>query len=137
MKRKKERKKERNFVESSIFEHIKNYLRWGIMSDLKKTFLTMDPEYQANQLELFKIIYEKGLIYRDYRVVLWSIKDQRIIDDDELSDKAEIRDVIVVKFDIKVFGGQTLFIKERFPNVKLLVFVREPWKYVGVNVIYM
>jgi len=55
-------------------------------------------------MELFKTLYEKGLIYRDYRVVFWSMKDQRIIDDSELSNREAIKDVIVFKCDIKFFG---------------------------------
>jgi isoleucyl-tRNA synthetase len=86
-------------------------------------------------MELFKTLYEKGLIYRDYRVVFWSMKDQRIIDDSELSNREAIKDVIVFKCDIKFFGGETTFIKEKFPNIKLLVFVQDPWKYVGIKVI--
>lgn len=74
------------------------------------------------------------MIYRDYRVVFWSIKDQRVIDDSELSSKTEVRDVAVIKFDIKSFEGDSKFLQERYPNVKLLVFVSDPWKYVGIKV---
>lgn len=74
------------------------------------------------------------MIYRDYRVVFWSINDQRIIDDNELGYRQEIKDVLIFKCEIKFFDGETKFLKEKFPEIKLLVYISQPWTYVGIKV---
>ncbi|KAE8224778.1 hypothetical protein CF326_g7974 [Tilletia indica] len=47
---------------------------FGIMADWSKqhTYRTLDPAYEANQLQVFGQMARSGLIYRQYRPVYWS-----------------------------------------------------------------
>ena len=60
------------------------------MFDVKSVYYTMSKEYEFLQLEIFKQMYEKGLIYRDNRVIFWSAEEKRILDFDDLEEKSEI-----------------------------------------------
>lgn len=97
----------------------------------------MSKDYHFLQLEIFKQMYEKGLIYRDHRVIFWSAEEKRILDFDDLEEKSELRDCMAVKFPIKIFEGESKFLEEEYikqgKKLYLIGFLSEPWKYVGVR----
>ncbi|XP_012935792.1 isoleucine--tRNA ligase, mitochondrial isoform X2 [Aplysia californica] len=66
------RAKAKKFAEGVIREQRKSFMRWGIMADWSKSYLTMNPQYQEKQLEVFYKIYQKGFVYRNYMPVYWS-----------------------------------------------------------------
>jgi isoleucyl-tRNA synthetase len=109
----------------------------GVMFDPKSIYTTMSKDYQFLQLEIFKQMYEKGLIYRDHRVIFWSAEEKRILDFDDLEEKSELRDCVAVKFPIKIFEGESKFLEEEYikqgKKLYLVGFLPEPWKYVGVR----
>lgn len=60
--------------------------------------------YEANVLERFADLQEKGLIERGQRPVYWSVDAQKIVNEEELEPKVELRNSIVNKAKIANFG---------------------------------
>jgi isoleucyl-tRNA synthetase len=60
--------------------------------------------YEANVLERFADLQEKGLIERGQRPVYWSVIEQKIVNEEELEPKVELRNSIVTKAKIANFG---------------------------------
>lgn len=48
------------------------FIRLGVLGDWDNPYLTLAPEFEAKQLELFGEIYEKGYIFRGLKPVYWS-----------------------------------------------------------------
>ena len=118
-------------------DQMKYFLRMGIMFDVKSIYATMSREYEYLQKELFKSMLEKGLVYRDNRVVFWSAEEKRILDLEDLEQKSELNDCIVVKFPLTSFHGDSKFLEEEYIKqgkaLNFLGFLTEPWKYVGIR----
>lgn len=52
------------FALAAIEGQKKDFRRWGVMGDWNSPYLTMLPEYEAEQLEVFLAMFSRGLIYR-------------------------------------------------------------------------
>jgi len=48
------------------------FIRLGVLGDWDNPYLTLDPRFEAKQLELFGEIYEKGYIFKGLKPVYWS-----------------------------------------------------------------
>lgn len=50
------------------------FASWGVMADWKETgcYLTNQTSYITNQLRKFNELYEKKLVFRDFKPVYWS-----------------------------------------------------------------
>jgi len=58
------RRRCRELAEESANNQMAAFKRWGVSADWSHPYMTMDPAYVANQLDLFAALYEKGLVYR-------------------------------------------------------------------------
>ena len=71
-------------VRKRCFEYASKYVkiqseqfqRLGILGDWGNPYLTMDPEYEAETLEVFAKFVEAGLVYKRLKPVPWSVSNQ-------------------------------------------------------------
>ena len=49
------------------------FKRLGVLGDWDNPYLTLNKEYEADELRLFADIVEKGFVYRGKKPVYWSI----------------------------------------------------------------
>ncbi len=124
----------RKYINESIIEQLEYYKRIGIAFDDSAIQTTSSKFYTIAQLEVFKRLYERGLIYRDHRVVYWSANDHRILDFHEIEERTELSESIIVKIPVKTFSANSRAFRDAFPNLRFLGFLTEPWKYVGIRV---
>ena len=66
------RKKARNFALEAVEEQRVSFERYGVWADWKSPYLTLAPEYEAAQLEVFAQMALGGHIYRGLKPVHWS-----------------------------------------------------------------
>ena len=62
------------------------------------------PAYEANVVERFADLMDKRMVTRGSRPVFWSVKQQRIMAEEDFIPVDELRDSIVTKLSIKSFG---------------------------------
>lgn len=62
---------------------IKQLKKLGACCDWSRTRFTMDREYSQSVLEVFINLYEKGLIYRDSKIINWCPRCQTALSDEE------------------------------------------------------
>jgi len=74
----------REFAEESKATILGQVRKMGTSCDWSRLAYTFDAERSAAVNELFKRMYDDGLIYRGYRVVNWSVKGQSTCSDDEI-----------------------------------------------------
>lgn len=125
----------RSHIEEYILEQKEYYKRMGIMSYYNHAYKTFEKSYEKKQLDYFQDLYERGLIFRDYRKVFWSENSQKIIDSDEVEEKTEMNDAIIIKFPIIELSNDLKEIKKLFPNKSFcfLGFASEAYKYIGIQ----
>jgi len=74
----------RDYAEKSKSTIISQIRKVGTSCDWSRLAYTFDEERNKAVNELFKRMYDDGLIYRGYRVVNWSVKGQSTCSDDEI-----------------------------------------------------
>lgn len=64
----------RKFAEEAIAKQRQIFASWGVMADWKEKgcYFTNNVSYVTNQFQQFFKLYEKNLVYRDFKPVYWS-----------------------------------------------------------------
>jgi isoleucyl-tRNA synthetase len=78
------RKAARKLAEKTIEEQKAGFKEWAVMGDWDNAYKTMDPAFELRQLNVFKAMVEKGLIYRARMPVYWSPSSQTALAEAEL-----------------------------------------------------
>lgn len=104
------------------------------MFDPNNIIKTVDKNVYLNELQVFKELYSKGFIYRDHRIIFWSADEQRIVELEDIEEKAEIKECVLVKFPIVQYFGEANILKDKFSRLNILGFLSDPWKYTGIRV---
>ena len=92
------------------------FKRLGILGDWDNPYLTLDKQYEADELRLFADIVEKGFVYRGKKPVYWSIPCRTALAEAEVEYADHISQSIYVKFPVL----------ER-PNTFVLIWTTTPW----------
>ena len=92
------------------------FQRLGVIGDWDNPYITLNPQYEADELRLFADIVEKGFVYRGKKPVYWSIPCRTALAEAEVEYKDHVSDSIYVKFPVI---GQ--------PDTFLLIWTTTPW----------
>ncbi|XP_014235016.1 isoleucine--tRNA ligase, mitochondrial isoform X1 [Trichogramma pretiosum] len=79
----------RKFAEEAICKQRQIFASWGIMADWKDTgcYFTYNPDYVKNQFRQFYNLYQKNLVYRDFKPVYVSPSTRTALAESELEYK--------------------------------------------------
>jgi len=92
------------------------FKRLGILGDWDEPYLTLNKEYEADELRLFADIVEKGFVYRGKKPVYWSIPCRTALAEAEVEYQDHVSQSIFVKFP--VVGKEKTFI---------VIWTTTPW----------
>src|SRR6266566_3065274 len=105
---------------ANLYQSIQNqrvqFKRLGVLGDWDNPYLTLNKEYEADELRLFADIVEKGFVYRGKKPVYWSIPARTALAEAEVEYHVHISQSIYVKFP--VVG---------MPNTSILIWTTTPW----------
>lgn len=85
------------------------------------------PTYEANVLERFADLFDRKMIERGSRPVFWSVKQQRIMSEDDFEERVAIKDSLVAKLKVSKFGPKAEKIQRNYPSAQMLVFTEDAW----------
>ncbi|KAF2692040.1 isoleucyl-tRNA synthetase-like protein [Lentithecium fluviatile CBS 122367] len=74
----------RELATRTIEEQKAGFKEWAVMGDWDNAYKTMEKGFEIRQLEVFKNMFEKGLIYRQYKPVYWSPSSRTALAEAEL-----------------------------------------------------
>src|SRR5256884_2351260 len=92
------------------------FQRLGVFGDWENPYLTLNKEYEADELRLFADIVEKGFVYRGKKPVYWSIPCRTALAEAEVEYKDHVSQSIYVRFP--VIGH---------PGTSILIWTTTPW----------
>ncbi|MGC9942926.1 MAG: isoleucine--tRNA ligase [Verrucomicrobiota bacterium] len=92
------------------------FKRLGVFGDWENPYLTLDKEYEADELRLFADIVEKGFVYRGKKPVYWSIPCRTALAEAEVEYNDHVSQSVFVKFP--VVGQSKTFI---------VIWTTTPW----------
>ncbi len=92
------------------------FKRLGVLGDWDNPYLTLNKEYEAEELRLFAEIVEQGFVYRGKKPVYWSIPCRTALAEAEVEYREHLSHSIFVKFP--VVGH---------PDTFVLIWTTTPW----------
>ena len=85
-------------------EHIgvmnEQFKRLGVQGDFENPYLTLRPEFEARQVEIFGEMAKKGYIYKGMKAVYWCPEDRTALAEAEIEYAEEESDSIYVRFKL-------------------------------------
>ncbi len=102
----------------------------GDYDDENKRYLTLNPEFEAKQIEVFGDMYEKGYIYRDLKPVYWCQDCATALAEAEIEYENDTTTSIYVKF--KVVDDKGMFAEQGDLNkIFFVIWTTTPWTIPG------
>src|SRR5438477_11698950 len=92
------------------------FKRLGVLGDWDNPYLTLNKEYEADELRLFADIVEQGFVYRGKKPVYWCIPCRTALAEAEVEYNDHVSQSVYVKFPVV---GQ--------PNTFILIWTTTPW----------
>ena len=85
-------------------EHIgvmnEQFKRLGVIGDFEHPYLTLKPEFEARQIEIFGEMAKKGYIYKGMKAVYWCPEDRTALAEAEIEYAEDECDSIYVRFKL-------------------------------------
>ena len=83
------RKAAYNLSAKTVQKQMKGFREWGVMADWEKAWRTTDKKFEIKQLEVFREMVKKGLIFRRFKPVYWSPSSKTALAEAELEYKED------------------------------------------------
>ncbi|MED6110314.1 Isoleucine--tRNA ligase, chloroplastic/mitochondrial [Stylosanthes scabra] len=122
------RAKANKFAKETVKSQMSSFKRYGVWADWNNPYLTLDPEYEAAQIEVFGQMALKGYIYRGRKPVHWSPSSQTALAEAELEyPEGHVSRSIYAIF--KVVGAPVVSndLLHEFPNLCIAIWTTTPW----------
>ena len=106
------------------------FQRLGILGEWENPYITLLPEFEAHQIEVFGKMAEKGLIYKGMKPVYWCPHDQTALAEAEIEYQDDPCTTIFVKFPVRDDKGKL----GQYCDLSKLFFViwtTTPWTIPG------
>jgi len=117
----------RDFAFSQIEKQKAQFKRLGVRGDWDNPYLTLNPEYEAKQIEVFGEMAKKGYIYKGLKPVYWCPSCETALAEAEIEYFDETSDSIYVKFRVKDDLGKFKGIVENLNNVYFVIWTTTTW----------
>ncbi|KMY53551.1 isoleucine--tRNA ligase [Bacillus sp. FJAT-27231] len=115
----------RKLCEEYAYEQIANqkeqFKHLGVRGDWDNPYITLKPEYEAQQIKVFGEMAKKGYIYKGLRPVYWSPSSESALAEAEIEYKDKRSPSIYVAFDVKDGKG---VLDE---GTKIVIWTTTPW----------
>jgi len=107
------------------YEQIDNqrseFKRLGVRGDWENPYITLKPEYEAQQIQVFGEMAKKGYIYKGKKPVYWSPSSESALAEAEIEYKDKRSPSIYVSFQVADGKG---VVEE---GVKFIIWTTTPW----------
>jgi isoleucyl-tRNA synthetase len=107
------------------------FKRLGVLGDWENPYLTLNKEYEADELRMFADIVAKGFVYRGKKPVYWSIPCRTALAEAEVEYADHISQSVYVKFKVlhlpEFVQGSELAEKASPSNSYVVIWTTTPW----------
>ncbi len=124
------RNKCREYAESYIAKMTEQFKRLGVLGEWDNPYITLKPEFEAKQIEVFGKMAEKGLIYKGMKPVYWCPNDQTALAEAEIEYADDPCTTIFVKFAVKDDKGRLAQYTD-LSKTYFVIWTTTPWTIPG------
>ncbi|MDI6603968.1 MAG: isoleucine--tRNA ligase [Thermoanaerobacteraceae bacterium] len=117
----------RDFAFSQIEKQKAQFIRLGVRGDWKNPYLTLRPEYEAKQIEVFGEMAKKGYIYKGLKPVYWCTDCETALAEAEIEYSDVKSDSIYVKFRVVDDNGKFKGVVDDLKNMYFVIWTTTTW----------
>lgn len=115
----------KEYALQQVDKQMNDFKKLNVIADWDHPYLTLSPEYEARQIEVFAKMAQKGLIFKGLKPVYWSPSSETALAEAEIEYKDKTDPSIYVPFTI--IEGNDLVDK----GDKLVIWTTTPWTLPG------
>ncbi len=125
------RAKCREFAHTSLKGQESEFKRLGVLGNWENPYLTINPEYEAEQVRVFGEMYKKGYIEKGLKPVYWCASCETALAEAEVEYADHTSTSIYVRFEFD--NESTNKLKEKFDflkdenNIYSIIWTTTPW----------
>ncbi|CAK9170087.1 unnamed protein product [Ilex paraguariensis] len=122
------RAKATKFAKATVKTQMASFKRYGVWGDWDHPYLTLDPEYEAAQIEVFGQMAFQGYIYRGRKPVHWSPSSRTALAEAELEyPEGHVSKSMYAIFRLASAPTSDGLLEEFSPNLYLAIWTTTPW----------
>lgn len=95
----------REFALHYVDNQSQQFQRLGVVGDFENPYLTLRPEFEARQIEIFGEMAKKGYIYKGLKAVYWCPIDKTALAEAEIEYQDDPCDSVYVTFNVTKDNG--------------------------------
>ncbi len=88
------------FAQDFVDKQRDQFIRLGVLADWENPYLTMTPEFEAEEVKVFGEMFKKGYIYKGLKPVYWCPHDETALAEAEIEYQEDKCTSIYVKFKV-------------------------------------
>ncbi|RKD24118.1 isoleucine--tRNA ligase [Ammoniphilus oxalaticus] len=109
------------YAHSFIDRQREQFKRLGVRGDWENPYITLKPEYEAQQIKVFGEMAKKGYIYKGLKAVYWSPSSETALAEAEIEYQDKRSPSIYVKFPVVEGKGKLA------EDVHVVIWTTTPW----------
>ncbi|CCK67913.1 isoleucine--tRNA ligase ISM1 KNAG_0A02240 [Huiozyma naganishii CBS 8797] len=125
----------RRHAEKTVLIQRDQFTQFGICTDWEDPYITMNAQFEINQLKVFSQLFHLGLIKRQNKPVYWGTETRTALAESELEYKEDhVSQTVYVKFPLTADSQQRLLVLAPLktpitPNTRIqcLIWTSTPW----------
>ncbi len=108
-----------------------SFKRLGVMGDWEHPYITLEPKFEAKQIEVFGQMAKLGCIYKGMRPVYWCPSCETALAEAEIEYMEDHGNSIYVKFPVKDDKGKLKGIVQNLDNLYVVIWTTTTWTLPG------
>ena len=106
------------------------FKRLGVMGDWEHPYITLKPEFEAEQVKIFGAMAKKGYIYKGFKSVYWCPEDETALAEAEIEYQDDRCESIYVKFRVDNDQGKLDGVCDKL-NTYFVIWTTTTWTLPG------
>ncbi|ADU26270.1 isoleucine--tRNA ligase [Ethanoligenens harbinense] len=121
----------RDFALSHIEVMTEQFKRLGVIGDWKHPYRTLNPAFEARQIEVFGEMALKGYIYKGLKPVYWCPHDETALAEAEIEYAEDPCDSVYVKFEVTDDHGKLYPLGAKPGSTYFIIWTTTTWTLPG------
>ncbi len=121
----------REFALGYVQGQSEQFKRLGVLGEWDNPYLTLRPEFEAEQIKIFGEMAKKGYIYKGLKPVYWCPHDETALAEAEIEYSDDPCDSIYVKFRVTDDGGKLTALGADLAHTYFVIWTTTTWTLPG------
>jgi len=126
------RQKCREFAHKNLAGQEKEFKRLGVLGNWEKPYLTINPEFEAEQIRVFGEMYKKGYVEKGLKPVYWCASCETALAEAEVEYADHTSTSIYVRFKFddesrKKLSEKFSYLSSKSSDVYSIIWTTTPW----------